>query len=54
MKRKFRDAEYRIRVSNPQGVSRGVASIEVDGTPIEGNVIGYAPGSHEVTVVMGE
>ena len=54
VKRKFRDAEYRIRVSNPQGVSRGVASIEVDGTPIEGNVIGYAPGSHEVTVVMGE
>ena len=54
VKRKFRDAEYRIRVSNPQGVSRGVASIEVDGTPIEGNVIGYTPGSHEVTVVMGE
>ena len=54
VKRKFRDAEYRIRISNPQGVSRGVASIEVDGTLIEGNVIGYAPGSHEVTVVMGE
>ena len=54
VKRKFRDAEYRIRISNPQGVNRGVATIEVDGTPIEGNVITYAPGSHEVTVTMGE
>ena len=54
VKRKFRDAEYRIRISNPQGVSKGVASVEVDGTLIEGNIIRYAPGSHEVTVVMGE
>ena len=54
VKRKFRDAEYRIRISNPQGVSKGVASVEVDGALIEGNVIHYAPGSHEVTVVMGE
>ncbi len=54
VKRKFRDAEYRIRISNPQGVSKGVATVEVDGTLIEGNIIRYAPGSHEVTVVMGE
>ena len=54
VKRKFRDAEYRIRISNPQGVSKGVASVEVDGALIEGNVIHYTPGSHEVTVVMGE
>ncbi len=54
VKRKFRDAEYRIRISNPQGVSKGVASVEVDGTLIKGNIIRYAPGSHEVTVVMGE
>ena len=53
VKRKFRDAEYRIRISNPQGVNRGVRTVEVDGVLIEGNVIKYEPGSHEVTVVMG-
>ena len=53
VKRKFRDAVYRIRVSNPQGVNRGVASVEVDGILIEGNLIPYSPGNHEVIVVMG-
>ena len=53
VKRKFRDAEYRIRISNPQGVNRGILSVEVDGTLIDGNEIPYTPGSHEVTVVMG-
>ncbi|MBO4850785.1 MAG: glycosyl transferase [Prevotella sp.] len=53
VKRKFRDAEYRIRICNPQGVNTGVVSMEVDGTPVEGNTIPYHPGSHEVTVVMG-
>ena len=53
MKRKFRDAEYRIRISNPKGVSKGILSMQVDGDSIEGNLIPYAPGSHEVTVVMG-
>ena len=53
VKRKFRDAEYRIRVSNPKGVSRGIISMQVDGTDVEGNVIAYTPGSHEVIVVMG-
>ena len=53
VKRKFRDAEYRIRISNPQGVNRGVLSVEIDGALIDGNVIPYSPGSHEVTVTMG-
>ena len=53
VKRKFRDAEYRILVSNPQGVNRGVISVEVDGIPIKENIIPYRPGSHEVVVVMG-
>ncbi len=53
VKRKFRDAEYRIRISNPQGVNRGVLSVEVDGVLTEGNVIKYEPGNHEVVVVMG-
>ena len=53
VKRKFRDAEYRIRISNPKGVSKGILSMQVDGDSIEGNLIPYAPGSHEVMVVMG-
>ena len=53
VKRKFRDAEYRIRVSNPKGVCRGIISMQVDGTDVEGNVIAYTPGNHEVIVVMG-
>ena len=53
VKRKFRDAEYRIRISNPKGVNQGVLTIEVDGALIEGKIIPYQPGSHEVTVVMG-
>ena len=53
VKRKFRDAEYRIRIRNPKGINRGVESVEVDGAPIEGNVIPYTPGSHEVIVIMG-
>jgi cellobiose phosphorylase len=53
VKRKFRDAEYRIRISNPKGVNRGVLTVEVDGALIDSNVIPYEPGSHEVTVVMG-
>ena len=53
VKRKFRDAEYRIRISNPQGVSQGVMSVEVDGALIEGNIIPYSPGEHDVSVIMG-
>jgi cellobiose phosphorylase len=53
VKRKFRDAEYRILITNPQGVSKGVLSISVDGQEVKGNIIRYEPGSHEVTVVMG-
>ncbi len=37
--RKFRGATYQIEVKNPNHVQRGVASITVDGQPIEGNVI---------------
>lgn len=33
--RSWRGAEYRIQVLNPQGVEKGVASITVDGRPVE-------------------
>ena len=43
VKRKFRDAEYTIRVSNPKGLTHG--------RPVH---IPYEPGCHEVNVVISE
>ncbi len=40
--RKFRGAEYHIKVINPVGHSKGVVSILVDDKPIEGNLIPLA------------
>lgn len=53
--RKFRGATYQIEVKNPNHVQRGVASITVDGQPIEGNVIpAFDKGSLvRVVCVMG-
>lgn len=52
--RKFRGATYNIKVSNPNGVEKGVAKLLVDGTEVEGNIIPiFAEGEHEVEVVMG-
>ncbi|MCU4154397.1 glycosyl transferase [Carboxylicivirga sp. A043] len=54
VKRLFRGVEYNITVNNPKGVSKGVASIEVNGEKIEGNVIPLLEnGSHTVVVTMG-
>ena len=47
-------AEYHITVENPNGVNRGVRSIHVDGTPIEGDVPLSDDGrTHEVRVLLG-
>jgi cellobiose phosphorylase len=52
--RKFRGATYRIVVSNPSNVSKGVAGIVVDGKRIEGNIIPImAEGNYLVEVTMG-
>ena len=51
VKRKFRGAEYLITV--PNGVCKGVKSIEVDGQPIEGCIVKHSAGTHTVKVVMG-
>ncbi len=52
--RRFRGAEYRITVKNPKGVSRGVASMSVDGAPVQGcKAPVFTDGVHEVVVVMG-
>ena len=51
--RRFRGAEYEIHVSNPKGVSKGVAKMTVDGMSVEGAVVPAQPGKHIVEVVMG-
>ena len=51
--RRFRGAEYEIHVSNPKGVSKGVAKMTVDGMLVEGAVVPAQPGKHIVEVVMG-
>jgi cellobiose phosphorylase len=51
--RRFRGAEYEIHVSNPKGVSKGVARMTVDGMPVEGAVVPAQPGKHIVEVIMG-
>jgi hypothetical protein len=45
-----------ITVHNPQHVSRGVKILEVDGVPVEGNllVLDGSPKVHQVIVWMGE
>jgi cellobiose phosphorylase len=55
VRRKFRDATYKIDVKNPAQVSRGVKSVTVDGTSIEGNIIpAFHDGQvHLVEVIMG-
>lgn len=48
--RKFRDKIYEISVSNPKGISKGIASLKVDGNDIEGNVIPLSLGQDRVRV----
>ena len=39
VERRFRGTLYHIKVSNPQGVSKGVREIRVDGVPVEENLL---------------
>ena len=48
--RRFRGATYRIEVTNPRGVGRGVSRLEVDGTNVPGNVIAPAKAGATVDV----
>ena len=54
--RRFRGAEYDIHVFNPDGISKGVSSITVDGELLEGTLLPvYEVGSvHTITVTLGE
>ena len=49
--RKFREAEYEINI-HPNGSQKGVKEITLDGRPVQGTVIPYAPGKHQVEVNM--
>jgi cellobiose phosphorylase len=53
--RRFRGTTYDIRVENPEGVTRGVREIQLDGTPIRGHVLPVLndQGVHDVRVVLG-
>ena len=51
--RRFRGSVYEITVKNPDGVCKGVREILLDGQPLNGNVVPYAPGTHTVLVTLG-
>ncbi len=50
--RRWRGARYHIRVENPEHVEKGVATLEVDGSPVD-FVPAFDSGEHQVRVVMG-
>lgn len=53
--RKYRGATYNIEVKNPNGVSKGIASITVDGQAVQGNVLPLlaAGSAGNVVVTLG-
>ncbi|MFW6386038.1 MAG: GH36-type glycosyl hydrolase domain-containing protein [Candidatus Hadarchaeota archaeon] len=56
VEREFRGSKYRIHVKNPEGVSKGISSIEVDGEEIDGNLIPVFDDCevHEIIVKLGQ
>lgn len=54
--RKFRGATYHIEIQNPDGVSRGVKQLSVDGKVQTSNLIPVSKGGeiHHVQVVLGK
>jgi cellobiose phosphorylase len=55
VRRRLRGAEYDIEVRNPDGVSKGVRSLVVDGQAVAGGVVPVAPEGAlvSVEVVLG-
>jgi cellobiose phosphorylase len=53
--RKFRGVTYNLNIVNPEGVSKGIKNITLDGKPIPGNTIPILTKgkSYEVVVTMG-
>ena len=50
--RRWRGAQYRIEVRNPQHVQKGVVRIEADGAVTDGIPV-YTEGTHHIVVTMG-
>ena len=50
--RRYRGALYEIRVSNPEGVEKGVRSVTLDGCPVEGNILPVQPAGKRVSVFV--
>jgi len=54
---RYHSARYEIVVENPQGVSRGVASSELDGQPLPGGAAAIPlvddGATHKVRVILG-
>lgn len=51
--RKWRDAQFNIKVENPDGVMKGVKKIVLDGKEVECIPVMEAGTKHDVTIVMG-
>ncbi|MBI2512270.1 MAG: N,N'-diacetylchitobiose phosphorylase [Opitutae bacterium] len=52
VERAFRGTTYKIEVKNPNGVSKGVKSLVVDGKTVDGNLIPLATGDRKVVKVQ--
>lgn len=52
VKRRFRGALYHIHVVNPDGHQKGVKRISLDGKTVNGNLVPWSEGEHQVEVVM--
>jgi cellobiose phosphorylase len=55
MTRQFRDTIYDVAFSNPNGVSKGIESIHVDGKPFKTNLLpAFSDGkTHKISITMG-
>ncbi len=54
IERQWRGATFRISVTNPDGIERGVKSLTMDGASLAGPIPPQEPGTvHEVRVLMG-
>ncbi|MUP37202.1 GH36-type glycosyl hydrolase domain-containing protein [Labilibaculum euxinus] len=52
--RQFRGVSYEVKILNPDGKNKGVKSMEIDGAPVNGNMIPILKsGAHKVTVTIG-
>ncbi|MGL5529929.1 MAG: hypothetical protein ACRDCI_16450, partial [Plesiomonas shigelloides] len=54
VQRQWRGAMFNIHVQNPDCVSKGVKSVLLNGTPVQGAIPAQPAGTtHDVVVIMG-